>query len=62
MTTAIYAQRQHTAECIRYKYDTLSFGATREICNPRGRTDWGRTESAVDCEILQMGGGGGGVF
>ena len=48
----IYAQRQHIAECIRYKCDTLSFGATREILAPQERTDLGRAESAVDCEIL----------
>ena len=28
------------------------FGATREIHTPQERTDWDRTESAVDCEIL----------
>ena len=48
---AIYGQRQHTAGCIRYKCDML-FGATREICTLREQTDWGSTESAVDCEIL----------
>ena len=55
---AIYTQRQHTAEYIQYKCDTLSFGATREIRTRQERTDWGRTESAVDCEIKKKDAGG----
>ena len=55
---AIYAHRQQTAEFIRYKCGTLSFGAAR-IRTPQEGIDRGKTESVMVCEILYGGGGGG---
>ena len=59
---AIYAQRQHTAECIRYKCDTMSFGATREIRTPQELTDWTDWQDRIGAGLWNFVRGWGKVF